>query len=56
MPNGCLSDIVPALEAKNLKLRIHLNLVEGKALAPKDQLDLLVDEHGYFRHRYSDGL
>ena len=52
MPNGCLSDIIPALESKNLKLRIHLNLVEGKALAPKNQLDLLVDERGYFRHSF----
>lgn len=34
VPNGSLEEAVAALRPSGLKLAVHLNLVEGKALSP----------------------
>jgi len=39
-------------EHPDLFLAVHLNLMEGRALCPADQVADLVDEHGCFRHSF----
>lgn len=40
--------IVQAKKHKNLCLGLHVNVTNGKALAPKEKIKNLVDENGYF--------
>ena len=40
----------PMPQRQSLYLGVHLNLLEGKAMAPVSALPLLVDERGNFRH------
>ncbi len=37
---------------RGLQLAVHLNLIEGRALCPVDQLPDLVDGQGYLRHSF----
>jgi predicted glycoside hydrolase/deacetylase ChbG (UPF0249 family) len=39
-------------EHRDLFLAVHLNLMEGRALCPADQVPDLVDEQGCFRHSF----
>ena len=51
MPNSpCLSECMDMLRAQNdsLQLSVHLNLMEGRCLAPKEELTLLTDSDGVF--------
>ena len=50
MPNSpCLEDCLAMLPEKGLALTVHLNLMEGRAVAPKEELPHLVDGEGVFR-------
>lgn len=44
-------DLLPLFE-NNLRLSLHLNLVEGTCVANPDQLGLIVDENGRFKHTF----
>ena len=48
VPNGSLEEAVAALRPSGLKLAVHLNLVEGKALSPAAEIPLLVRPDGSF--------
>lgn len=52
MPNGNLAEAIPHLSGQGLRLAVHLNLVEGKALSPAGQTDLLTGPDGSFRHSF----
>ena len=50
MPNSpFLEDCLAMLPEKGLALTVHLNLMEGRAVAPKEELPHLVDGEGVFR-------
>ena len=46
-------DLKKIVNNKNIRLSLHLNLVEGKCMANKDEIDLITDENGNFRHTFS---
>ncbi len=50
----CLEQLDPV--ARELRLTIHLNLMEGRSLCPPEQLPLLVDGEGVFRVSFSSLL
>lgn len=50
MPNSrCLAECLDMLPAKGIALTVHLNLMEGRSVAPKEELPLLVDAEGVFK-------
>ncbi len=50
LPNGEIEDFVEKLNCKEgVMLTLHLNIVEGYPLSPKEDIDLLVDENGCFK-------
>lgn len=51
-PNGHCEDMEALVKKEGLKVRLHLNLVEGKCLSNPDQVNLLVDADGYFRYSF----
>lgn len=54
MPNGAaLSECLAALPSEGISLSVHLNLMEGRCLAPKEELGLLVDRDGVFSVSFS---
>jgi len=54
-PNGVIPDFARRINHDKLDLTLHLNLVEGKCLAEKEEIPLLVSENGYFKHSF-EGL
>lgn len=53
IPNGCLTYAVSLISAReNLRWGIHINLVEGKAMAPHAKERMLVNANGYFKHSF----
>lgn len=42
-------------DGKNILLSLHLNLVEGKCMANAEEVNLIADKNGNFKHRF-DGL
>ena len=54
VPNGRAFDYAMQhfKRMKEMRLGIHLNLVEGKPLLPKSRVSLLVDGKGFFRHSF----
>ena len=53
VPNGSLEEAVAALRPSGLKLAVHLNLVEGKALSPAAEIPLLVQPDGSFCNSFT---
>ncbi len=41
------------LNNKNIRLSLHLNLVEGKCMAEADKITLLADKNGNFKHTFT---
>ena len=37
---------------KNIRISLHVNLVEGKCMADAEEIDLLADKNGNFRHTF----
>lgn len=57
MPNSpCLDECLDMLPPEGIALTVHLNLIEGRCLAPKEALPLLVDDRGVFRASFSSLL
>ena len=57
MPNSpCLDECLDMLPPEGIALTVHLNLIEGRCLAPKEALPLLVDDRGVFRVSFSSLL
>ena len=54
-PNGVIPDFVERIDHDKLDLSLHLNLVEGKCMADKEEIPLLVNENGIFKHSF-EGL
>lgn len=57
MPNSpafsiCCQMLKPYVRQGRLNISVHLNLVEGKALSSPDELPLLTNREGYFRHSF----
>lgn len=52
VPNGALEASVEQLRSSGLKLAVHLNLVEGKALSPAASIPLLVRPDGSFSNSF----
>ena len=51
-PNFGDIDFDKISDEKNIKLSLHLNLVEGKCMADAKKIDLIADEEGNFRHTF----
>ncbi len=52
LPNGDIDDFVRKLSGKGALLTLHLNLVEGRPLSPLQDVGLLVDGNGCFKHSF----
>lgn len=52
VPNGDLSGAVERLKDSGLFLAVHLNLVEGKALSPAEDIPLLAAPDGSFKNSF----
>ena len=52
LPNGDVSDFKERLLGENIKLSLHLNLVEGCPLSKKEDVSLLVTDKGFFKHSF----
>ena len=51
-PNFGEVDLHELSSQKNIRLSLHLNLVEGKCMANAGEIDLIADENGYFKHSF----
>ena len=51
-PNLENFDINQILKIKDVRISLHLNLVEGKCMAEPNEIDLLSDEKGNFKHSF----
>lgn len=52
LPNGDGSDFKKRLSDKAEMISLHINLVEGRPLSDKDDVDLLVSEKGFFKYSF----
>ena len=52
LPNGDIDDFVQKLSGKDVLLTLHLNLVEGYPLSAPEDVSLLIDENGCFKHSF----
>lgn len=53
LPNFGKVDFGELTKRKNLKISLHLNLVEGKCMADPCEIGLIADENGNFKHTFS---
>lgn len=51
-PNFDGVDLHKMLKDKNVRVSLHLNLVEGKCMAKSDEVDLLADKNGNLIHTF----
>ena len=51
-PNFDLVDLDKILNNNNIRVSLHLNLVEGKCMADADEIDLIADKSGDFKHTF----
>ena len=51
-PNFDKVDLDKIADRKNIRLSLHLNLVEGKCMADADEIDLIADKNGNFKHTF----
>ena len=47
LPNGNVSDFSELIFEENVKLSLHLNLIEGSPLSKKEDVSLLVTRNGF---------
>ena len=52
IPNSEINDIQELIKNENLKLSLHINLVEGRPLSSADEIDLLVSKQGNFKYSF----
>ena len=51
-PNFEQIDLHKILTNKNVRISLHLNLVEGKCMADADKIDLIADKNGNLKHTF----
>lgn len=51
-PNFDHVDLCKISENKNVRISLHLNLVEGKCMADADEIDLIADKNGNLKHTF----
>ena len=51
-PNFGSVDLHNILKDKNVRVSLHLNLVEGKCMSKAEEVNLLADENGNFKHAF----
>lgn len=51
-PNLEAFELKDLLENKNIMLSLHLNLVEGKCMANSEEINLIADKDGKFKHTF----
>lgn len=51
-PNFGEVDLKELTEIKNVRLSLHLNLVEGKCMANPEEIDLIAHKDGNLKHRF----
>ncbi len=51
-PNIDYTDLQNIFKNKNIKIALHLNLVEGKCMANPDEVNLLADANGNFKYTF----
>ena len=52
LPNGEIDNFVEKFSTQNVLLTLHLNVVEGRPLSPSEDVRLLIDEEGNFKHSF----
>lgn len=52
LPNGEIGELKERLFDKNVRLSLHLNLVEGRPLSKREEISLLVAENGFFKYSF----
>ena len=52
LPNGEIDNFKERLSGENVKLALHINLVEGAPLSSKDEVDMLVSNEGFFKYSF----
>ena len=52
LPNGEMEDFKQRLSKYDVKLSLHINLVEGKPLSPTKDINLLVNDEGNFKYSF----
>ena len=52
LPNGNASDFSERLFGEDVKLSLHLNLIEGYPLSKKEDVSLLVTDKGFFKYSF----
>ena len=52
LPNGNASNFTERLLDENVKLSLHLNLIEGYPLSKKEDVSLLVTDKGFFKYSF----
>lgn len=52
IPNGEIENYKEKIVGKDVKLSLHLNLVEGSPLSPLSEVDKLVSKKGYFKYSF----
>lgn len=52
-PNFQKPDLTDLIKNGNVRLSLHLNLVEGKCMASPQEVNLLADDDGNFRHTFT---
>ena len=52
LPNGELENFKQRLSKYDVKLSLHINLIEGKPLSTTQEIDLLVNEEGNFKYSF----
>ena len=51
-PNFQKVDLQKTANNKNIRISLHLNLVEGKCMAEAEEIDLIADKNGCFKHTF----
>ena len=51
-PNFEQIDLHKILKNKNVRISLHLNLVEGKCMADADEINLIADKNGNLKHTF----
>ena len=52
-PNFDFVDLDKIIKNKNVRICLHLNLVEGKCMSDKDKLNLIADKNGNFKYTFT---
>lgn len=51
-PNFDKVDLLNIVNKKNIRISLHLNLVESKCMANADEINLIADKNGDFKHTF----